>query len=457
MLNLSTLSVCLQSVLCGTKIAQLHDLITCFLSVSHGVTTKSLSRYSEYSRRTLFRFLGGSYEWVSIRVRLFASFIWCSGDAYLLVADETVEGKSRKSTYGIDKFYSSLVKQPISGVCFFGISLVNVRTATSHFIGISQVVKTTADIERIAVAKTERKAGKARSESGTNLPKGRKAGTTPKAKTEPESCAYRTFKPLFIKVLAQLRSICQGIKVTYLVVDNAYGTSDYAALAKAQGLHLLSKFKCNTALYLPYTGIQKGKRPKQYGDKVDMMQLDTLLPSACKKIETKDGYTHSYYQFQAYAKNAFGVSLLNIVVMRTIRLKDNKVATNIWFTTDLTLDYETLLHYYHLRFQIEFEFRDAKQYFGLSDFKNYKKEHVTNFVELIATMCLVSKIYVAQFRQLLHAPKLSVLDLKLIFNARFNAKNLIKFVRKQGITISFDHLVDHFLPTNLINYEHKQQ
>jgi len=37
------------------------------------------------------------------------------------------------------------------------------------------------------------------------------------------------------------------------------------------------------------------------------------------------------------------------------------------FSDDLTLASETLIDYYSLRFQIEFNFRDAKQYWGLED------------------------------------------------------------------------------------------
>ena len=37
---------------------------------------------------------------------------------------------------------------------------------------------------------------------------------------------------------------------------------------------------------------------------------------------------------------------------------------------------ETLIEYYSLRFQIEFDFRDAKQYWGLEDFMNVKETQV---------------------------------------------------------------------------------
>ncbi|MBK8471046.1 MAG: transposase [Sphingobacteriales bacterium] len=39
------------------------------------------------------------------------------------------------------------------------------------------------------------------------------------------------------------------------------------------------------------------------------------------------------------------------------------------FSNDLQLDAQTMMAYYTLRFQIEFDFRDAKQHFGLHKFK----------------------------------------------------------------------------------------
>ncbi|MDQ7083857.1 MAG: transposase [Sulfurovum sp.] len=43
------------------------------------------------------------------------------------------------------------------------------------------------------------------------------------------------------------------------------------------------------------------------------------------------------------------------------------------FSTDVTLDYEKVIDYYSLRFQIEFVFRDAKQYWGMEDSMNIRK------------------------------------------------------------------------------------
>jgi len=54
------------------------------------------------------------------------------------------------------------------------------------------------------------------------------------------------------------------------------------------------------------------------------------------------------------------------------------------------LRWEKLVDYYSLRFQIEFNFRDAKQHFGLEDFMNTTKVGVENAANLAFLMVNVS-------------------------------------------------------------------
>src|SRR5690606_40290399 len=56
---------------------------------------------------------------------------------------------------------------------------------------------------------------------------------------------------------------------------------------------------------------------------------------------------------------------LNIVIVYTKGSKD-KWIHKIYFSTDLKQDWEEVLEFYRLRFQIEFLYRDAKQFTGLN-------------------------------------------------------------------------------------------
>jgi putative transposase len=82
----------------------------------------------------------------------------------------------------------------------------------------------------------------------------------------------------------------------------------------------------------------------------------------------------------------------------------------ILFTTDVKLAYEKVMDFYSLRFQIEFNFRDAKQYWGLDDFMNVKEVAVTNAANLSFFMVNFSTILLRRFQAM--NPDFSVLDLK---------------------------------------------
>ncbi len=71
-------------------------------------------------------------------------------------------------------------------------------------------------------------------------------------------------------------------------------------------------------------------------------------------------------------------------------LKKQKVGHVILFSSDEELGWEKLMEYYSLRFQIEFNFRDAKQHFGLEDFMNTTATGVENAANLSFLMVNVS-------------------------------------------------------------------
>ena len=71
------------------------------------------------------------------------------------------------------------------------------------------------------------------------------------------------------------------------------------------------------------------------------------------------------YQFTAVHKSF--ADKLNVVIICKYDQKKEKSGHVILFCTEGTLGWEALVDYYRLRFQIEFNFRDAKQHWGLED------------------------------------------------------------------------------------------
>jgi putative transposase len=101
---------------------------------------------------------------------------------------------------------------------------------------------------------------------------------------------------------------------------------------------------------------------------------------------------------------------LNVVIIVKTNLQNGKQAHVVLFSSDLTLSWEQLVEYYCLRFQLEFNFRDAKQYWGLEDFMNIRPTAVTNAANLALFMVNLSYRCLQDLRHL--HPECSVLDLK---------------------------------------------
>jgi hypothetical protein len=101
---------------------------------------------------------------------------------------------------------------------------------------------------------------------------------------------------------------------------------------------------------------------------------------------------------------------LNVVIIVKTNLHTHAWAHVILFSSDLTLAWDKLLDYYSLRFQIEFNFRDAKQYWGLEDFMNVTETAVTNAASLSLFMVDVAECLRRRLRP--DDAEFSILDLK---------------------------------------------
>src|ERR671930_1192773 len=101
---------------------------------------------------------------------------------------------------------------------------------------------------------------------------------------------------------------------------------------------------------------------------------------------------------------------LNVVIIVKTNLRTQARAHVVLFSSDLDLACGRLVANYGLRFQIEFNFRDAKQYWGLEDFMNVTPTGVTNAANL--SLFMVNVAYRLRADSHPRDPAYSVLDLK---------------------------------------------
>lgn len=120
---------------------------------------------------------------------------------------------------------------------------------------------------------------------------------------------------------------------------------------------------------------------------------------------------------------------LNVVIIVKTNLQTHGWAHVLLFSSDLTLTWDKLIDYYRLRFQIEFNFRDAKQYWGLEDFMTIQETAVTNAANLAFFM-----VNVADCSRRLICPEeaeFSVLDLKAYWRGYKYVTETIKMLAEK--------------------------
>ena len=109
-------------------------------------------------------------------------------------------------------------------------------------------------------------------------------------------------------------------------------------------------------------------------------------------------------------------------------------------SSDLKLSFDTLVDYYRLRFQIEFNFRDAKQYWGLEDFMTVTETAVTNAANLSLFMVNISHLLLREFRQT--STQFGILDLKAHFRGRKYVMETLKLLPQMPEPILTEYIFD---------------
>ena len=246
-------------------------------------------------------------------------------------------------------------------------------------------------------------------------------------------------------IKASHNSLLKKMRLQHFVGDGAYGNNNWILMLEKHDLQLISKLHYNSGLYLEYTGTYSGKgRPKKYGKMIDIDNINSSF-----LIKTIDDKNKNYiaYVYQTKVLHKKFRDKLNVVIIVRVNRKTGKKKNIILFSNDLELSAQKIIDIYSLRFQIEFNFRDAKQFFGLSDFKNIKKEQLCNAINLSLSMILLLK-----YRTYFKNKKLSINDLKALFTADMYIAKILKIGNKNTMAIfNSDDDLKEILAIGLIN------
>ena len=402
------ITACFARLVTKTELKRLRQIVLAMLCMTGRVTMVGLSRWTEGggSYRTIQRWFQTPVEWGVLLWTVIRTHLLDSNGIYLLAGDDVVVSKVGKKTHGVGRFYSSIAGQPIPGLSFLALSLIDVNQRRSYPLALAQHLPAPKAAKPTEAITSRVKRGR-----------GRPSGSKNHAKTAPTLSAELTL------LQSQLRIVLKRIAplpVKHLVLDGFFGTSPASWLVRDCGLHLISKLRHNAALYFPYHGPKPKRGPTpRYGDKLDYK----ALPAQFRSASVSEGrFIIDTYQMTVWHKDF--AHPLNVVVLVKTDTHAHQVSHVILFSTDLSLTTAQIGDYYSLRFQIEFNFRDAKQYWGLEDFMNVSDVTVTNAVNLAFLMVNLSAVLLPVHRQ--QHPDFSVLDLKCHFRTRRYLHEVIK-------------------------------
>jgi hypothetical protein len=379
----------------------IETLISTILALRGRVNYRNLSRYCQYSERTLARQFQRQFDWPSFNL-LAMSNVLNTTPNLIAAQDTTFIPKSGKKTYGLDHFFNACASRAERGLELSTLAVVDVTRNCAYTLAATQ----TPPQQELAKADKE--------QSRVDF------------------------------YLAQLRLHRQLLpqSVKYLAADGFYAKQKYVDGVRACQLHLITKLRVDANLRYLYNGprLKRRGRPTLYDGKVsfeDLRRFENL--GTVEEAEHLHLYTAMLYHIRLKRR-------LRVVVVLSLQ-DPKKPRFVVLASTDTELDGREMYRLYRARFQIEFIFRDAKQFTGLSDCQSRKKESLGfHFNASLATLNL-ARVEAVRAHQSTDGFVFSMASLKQqAFNERF-----IKVISEQ-LAIDLTVILNHKSYDNLRTY-----
>ena len=296
----------------------LTELFSVLLGRQGRATFENLARYSRFTELTFRRHFAACFDWLSFN----KACIDFTQGPFIGIVDCSFLPKSGSKTFGLDKFWSSSAGKAQQGLEVSLLACVNTITKQCFALEASE---TPPDITQ-----QDEKLNAARPYSRLSWYLEQLADCLPHLPT-----------------------------LLYWVADGYYAKKEVFMLFIRYHRHLITRLRHDAALYHLWTkGRQPGQRgpTRRYDGKAVFDDLNRWQNEGAHPI-------HAHIQLYGallYSKH-FERNLRVVLLLDTRRQKYVLLAS-----TDEQQSASQIAHYYHLRFQIELLFRDAKQFTGLS-------------------------------------------------------------------------------------------
>lgn len=300
----------------------LTELFTVLLARQGRATFENMAaaadrRYSRFTELTFRRHFDAVFDWMGFNL----ACIDFSQETYIGIVDCSFVPKSGQKTFGLGKFWSSCAGKALQGLEVSLVACVGTTTKQTWAIQASQ--------------------------------------TPPKPTTDADTSTDKTDTRLsfYLKQLADCFPRLPHL--IYWVADGYYAKEQVFSLLTKHTRHLITRLRTDADLYYIW---QQGRQPGQkgrsrlYDGKVAFDRLDRWQDAGLHPVHTSVRlYTHLLYS-KRFRRKLRVVLLLHEASQKYVLLA----------SSDTEQAAGTIAYYYHLRFQIELLFRDAKQFTGLT-------------------------------------------------------------------------------------------
>jgi hypothetical protein len=172
-----------------------------------------------------------------------------------------------------------------------------------------------------------------------------------------------------------------------LVADTYFGVSTFVKPVIAMGIDIVSCLKINVSLFYvpkPQTGKRKKGRPAQKDGKIDWQNLDNERLPIVEQDEEK---------IVRSAKVYVKCLKMTVLLVAVDYLKEDGTlqTRKLYFSNRTDKDFTFILKHYQCRYQIEYLFRDAKQYTGLMHCQSTNETKLLNHINVSLTTVSVAK------------------------------------------------------------------
>lgn len=304
---------CMAKLRKSFKTAIIQALIM-YMVLPRKINFKQMGCYSDSSEQRFRQLFEKTFDWMEFNTSLMFRFFGTEGRKAIAI-DASYISKAGKKTPYIGKFWSGCAGAMKRGLEILGIGIIDV------------------DVHDCMMLRAEQ---------------------TPDKSSLAESGEDYNLVDWYLDVLRKYRDKLMSI-TRVVVADAWFSKATFVNPLVQMGFHLVSRLRDDAALWYSHDGVRTAKRgrPRIKGEKIDFDNLDL---SKVEAIEVDGG--------KAYAIRAYSQAMRRNI--KIVVHYPDAGGHKIYFSTDLEMSGKYIIEYYRTRFNIEFCFRDAKQFTGLN-------------------------------------------------------------------------------------------